>query len=384
MPKNYLKEYEVDTLSDFMQVIDDIEKLEKKNKEIPFFSPLWYRGHEYSHYNLLPSIMRGTDLDIQSNDNYSSLHLIEDYRYQIFKSRGYDHVNTNPDSKTEWQELMQHYNTQTRMMDWSESAITSLIFALESYLDPKDNDFLKRKRRECTPTVWVLRPYLLNKKVYEILSKRENANEFIERVLDDLITKRNERKMTAKKMADRLSNNSKTFFSDYNENNGHKFTLCGTIGLSVIESYRKANGYRLKELIQNNEFNPFFYLLLRYYTDGVPAEIKLNDQLPPLAIIHPYHSNRIKAQRGAFTVFPYYGLGCNITENNQIKKLKKAKVDLRCMENQNTVKGYLYKIRLTNPERIANQLLVIGSRRSSIYPELQNFSDDIESTQYHY
>ena len=29
-------------------------------------------------------------------------------------------------------------------------------------------------------------------------------------------------------------------------------------------------------------------------------------ELPPLAVIQPYHSERIKAQRGVFTAFPFY------------------------------------------------------------------------------
>lgn len=75
------------------------------------------------------------------------------------------------------------------------------------------------------------------------------------------------------------------------------------IGLSALEMARMTYKGRELEALENFEINPFFYLLLRFYSDGVPVEL---EKLPPLAVIHPYHSQRIKMQRGVFTVFPYY------------------------------------------------------------------------------
>ena len=49
--------------------------------------------------------------------------------------------------------------------------------------------------------------------------------------------------------------------------------------------------------------NSVYYVLGRIYSDGYILEDR---KIPPLAVVHPYHSERIKAQKGVFTVFPFY------------------------------------------------------------------------------
>ena len=97
---------------------------------------LWFRGHEYRHFNLIPSILRSTDCNYNSSKRYSVNHLREDYRFQHFTARNYDKLDAVPTSVMEWQQVMQHYFTKTRLMDWSESAEISIAFALEAYLNP--------------------------------------------------------------------------------------------------------------------------------------------------------------------------------------------------------------------------------------------------------
>ena len=58
----------------------------------------------------------------------------------------YDHAS--------WLTLMQHYGLPTRLLDWSESPLVALYFALSSDEDAKTD-----------AAVWVLNPMKLNKKV---------------------------------------------------------------------------------------------------------------------------------------------------------------------------------------------------------------------------
>lgn len=56
--------------------------------------------------------------------------------------------------RASWLTLMQHYGLPTRLLDWSESPLVALYFALSSDKDAKTD-----------AAVWVLNPMKLNKKV---------------------------------------------------------------------------------------------------------------------------------------------------------------------------------------------------------------------------
>lgn len=67
----------------------------------------------------------------------------------------------------EWLEVMQHHGVKTRAMDWSESAIHSLMFALEPFFD--DKKYRDEERRNTVPCVWILEPGMLNKNIFKCL-----------------------------------------------------------------------------------------------------------------------------------------------------------------------------------------------------------------------
>lgn len=378
-----IMEYTASTLGEFFDKISLIRQICLHRNDCPAFSPLWFRGQEYSYYTLLPSMLRSDEMPPNDNKTYSSAHLGEDYRYQSFKSRAYHQIDSRPESRMEWQEIMQHHFTWTRLMDWSESAISGLLFALDAYINPV-NDLTNRYRRiHNTPVIWVLCPYKLNKIVYQTLTSQNNDGfPFIESVLYDLILEdENKLNKLAIAIGNELKGGMDRYFSPFKPGGKKdKAVIDGLIGLSVIESYRQANSSHLLEMLSRFEFNPFFYLLLRYFSDGICTPVLKVNQLPPLAIIHPYHSNRIKAQRGAFTVFPYYYSRSNEPSINDYKAMG---TDLRAMEYQLNIRDCLFKIRICNADKLARELLQIGEKRSSIYPELERYANDIESESYH-
>lgn len=326
---------------------------------------MWFRGHADTRYNLEPSIFRGTEYNFNTQRTYSNNHLREDYRFQSFMSRNFDNVTERlPQSVIEWQEVMQHFFTKTRLMDWSESLTVALGFALEAFITPENNLEVEERKRSLTPAIWILRPDSLNREVYKTFY--EDDISLISNVLD----KSPGKAVLARKIRNELKDKNQKIYLDLSNQKEKNMNVL--ISLSSLEFMRNAYKGREMQALKKFEMNPFFYLLLRYYSDGIPVEL---GKLPPLAIIHPYHSQRIKMQRGVFTVFPYY-IPDDTTE--KIKEILNIYPPI-AMEYMEKCIPYLYKIQISNPQRVANELLMTGAKRGSLYPDMENISKDIEN-----
>lgn len=333
---------------------------------------LWFRGHTFSFYNLDPNIFRKADYNYNQSLTYSNNHLREDYRFQSFMARNYDNIDYKmPQFVIEWQEVMQHFGAKTRLMDWSESLVVALEFALEPFINPVKDHEVSERRRKADPVIWILQPCELNEQVYKAFIREQ---ELIYKALkqekgftgDD-----NSLRELAGIILNELDGKEKEGIY-YNIRKDEERNMNGIIGLSALELMRGA--YRGKELeaLSGFEINPYFYLLLRYYSDGVPVEL---GKLPPLASIHPYHSQRIKLQKGVFTVFPYY------IPDKMMKQVKEVDEEYPSfgMEYMEQCIPYLQKIRITDPQRVADELMMTGAKRANLYPEMQNVSSDMEN-----
>lgn len=328
--------------------------------------PLWFRGHEQTdvYYYLDPGIYRDFYTKKENNlfaDNkdYGTLWLKEEYRFQHFVARNYDKVSAMPESYIEWQEVMQHYFSKTRLMDWSESAVVALSFALEAYIHPVEDHEVRYKRRHNSPVVWVLNPVKLNRIVYERF--REDTG-LIEAAVKGI------KRYTSDEIHNMLQEHEEFYFSLDDEVNGG---VNGLVSLSGLEALRKSKGGNLQEALEVGNMNPFFFLLLKYYSEGLGVEVK---KLPPLAIIHPQHSTRIHEQKGAFTIFPYYSDAGSSDLGNGISPY--------AMEYMPLCKECLEEIVLVDAWKIAEELKDIGVRRSHLYPEMENVTKDFENARY--
>lgn len=130
------KEVYIKTLIEFIEQIKEFKKRKKK---------VWYRGHSDNSYKLEPSIYR----EPYSPDSETQL-------LNQFKSRALPHLSKIPDKNDywEWLFLMQHYKMPTRLLDWSESALIALAFAV-IYRSPNNVDGAH---------IWCLDPLKLNSK----------------------------------------------------------------------------------------------------------------------------------------------------------------------------------------------------------------------------
>jgi hypothetical protein len=104
-----------------------------------FKGPVWFRGHSINDWQLEPRLMRINPLPSET------------FYLNRFKQDASIILQHQPKGEFEWMFLMQHYGVPTRLLDWSESPLTSLYFAIHNHLDQSG-------------TLWVLLPTELNKK----------------------------------------------------------------------------------------------------------------------------------------------------------------------------------------------------------------------------
>lgn len=345
------------------QVLSYVDMVGDICRQDNVFHAMWFRGQEYTYYNLEPNIFRKAEYHYNDIERYSNNRLRESYRYQHFMSRNFDKTDyREPQSIFEWQEIMQHFFSKTRLMDWSESLFVALEFALEAFLIPYRNQEITQKRHKLQPSLWILRPDQLNREVYNALVQDDFS--VIERVLWNMD------KIDKQGIGKELKENENIYFSltareDQNFNN--------IVSLTALEDMRRNYAGWEERALMGKEMNAFFYLLSRIYADGVPVEY---DTMPPLAIIHPYHSQRIKNQKGVFTVFPHY------IPRKQERELAELGFCPIAMEYMASCRECLYEIQLTNPRRIAEQMRKLGFKSSDLYPDTQRVAQDMENIDY--
>lgn len=363
--------YSASSLDEFFKIISLVGNT-GPDADCKLKRPIWYRGHSDCNWTLIPSLFREKSLlDPEKPFSYHACRSHENYSYQHFRARASHQIQVSLESEIEWREVMQHHCAKTRLMDWSESALTALIFALEPYIDTEDGLDLKQKRQSLTPSVWILRPNVLNRKIYKLLSTHRP---FIDRALLDLLEDDDKRDRTAGEIAKVMAEKEELYFSCKDGGRYDGSRIDGILSLSTIDAMRQENASRLKELLITGEYNPFFYLAARYYSDGI--DTPAGEILPPLAIVHPYHSERIRAQQGVFTAVPYNNL------NDAQANMRKLGFDVLAMEHQVGMVDCIFEIRIVNVHEVSRELHLLGQRRSSIYPELENLAKEIEATRF--
>ncbi|PBQ02722.1 FRG domain-containing protein [Pseudomonas congelans] len=102
---------------------------------------VWYRGQANADWALLPGYVR-------LNNPPSEATLLK-----RFKQSAAMLIERHPGESFDWLFLMQHYGVPTRLLDWSESPLVGLYFAVEGH----------RSGESADGALWLLRPSELNK-----------------------------------------------------------------------------------------------------------------------------------------------------------------------------------------------------------------------------
>jgi len=110
-----------------------------------YVSP-WFRGHADIGWPLEPGWHRQAPPGRKKGDAWYNEHNL----LQEFKLDAPRYLAAMPATDWEWLFVMQHYGLPTRLLDWTESALLGLYFAL------RDHD------RGTDAGVWVLNPWWLN------------------------------------------------------------------------------------------------------------------------------------------------------------------------------------------------------------------------------
>jgi FRG domain len=128
-----MKEYVANSIYEFIQAAFEFAQEKQGNP--------WWRGHASAKWDVEPSIhQKGRAEDESAMGVY--------FRQQA-KVRHADVPDNNDHAG--WLFLMQHYGLPTRLLDWSESSLIALFFALDSK-EFKDHDAM----------VWGIKPSVLN------------------------------------------------------------------------------------------------------------------------------------------------------------------------------------------------------------------------------
>ena len=101
----------------------------------------WFRGQANLDWKLVPSLAR------TAKSSAAEAALIK-----RFKQNALTHLPDRPLTEWEWMFQMQHHKLPTRLLDWSESPLVALFFALGD---------AKHKNKD--GAVWCIDPIALNK-----------------------------------------------------------------------------------------------------------------------------------------------------------------------------------------------------------------------------
>ena len=146
------------------------EMLKALKRQASLGTMVWFRGQSVARWQLVPSLAPDPN------------HLKAEAALQKrFMQNAIPHLERTPTEEWEWMFMMQHHRAPTRLLDWSESPLTALYFAVNEDRHVKKD-----------AAVWCLEPTALN--VEARIAEFEFDNEIpafgVDKVLDNYLPSR--------------------------------------------------------------------------------------------------------------------------------------------------------------------------------------------------
>lgn len=128
---------------------DDARDLERQLAgSVP---PVWFRGQVNASHNLLPSMCRQPSL---LNREVALLNR--------FKQNAHAMLNQQPETEWDWLFLARHHGLESRLLDWTESPLIALYFAVSEFTGPAGNVRIRDDDEAADAALWCLLPTVLN------------------------------------------------------------------------------------------------------------------------------------------------------------------------------------------------------------------------------
>jgi len=153
MPK--LKTKSIQTLVKYIALVEKL-RVERKG-------PLWYRGCGKANYELKPTLYRH-----KGSKTIEEFMRLEKQLLERFKQRSIPFHSRSLADHWEWLFLMQHYGVPTRLLDWSESPLMALFFAVTLARHQLDSQGRPVFRGDAS--IWFLDPEQWNKRAVKLKS----------------------------------------------------------------------------------------------------------------------------------------------------------------------------------------------------------------------
>jgi FRG domain len=134
-----------ESLAEFVANVDRASR-DWTPKDVEWYLQPWFRGHADAGWSLTPGWYRQQRVRGLGAEFYNEQELLDG-----FKLRAPMYLERLPRTDWEWLFLMQHYGLPTRLLDWTESALVALYFAVGDHQGGAD------------AAVWAMNPWWINK-----------------------------------------------------------------------------------------------------------------------------------------------------------------------------------------------------------------------------